>query len=364
MDFIDKIKSLGDRVEKLKSQIQTEEATKNAFIMPFIQTLGYDVFNPLEVVPEFLTDFGAPNSEKVDYAIIKDGQPIIIIECKWYGEKLEKHYTQLHKYFHLTNARFAILTNGIDYNFYTDLEIANKMDEKPFISFDITNVKEQIVTELKKFHKSNFDLENILNTASELKYSNAIKQILSDEIKSPSENFVKFFVYQVYQKKVMASVLEQFKEIVHKSINHLLNDMINERLKSALDQSNKTISQEVKSIETQTIQEQSKENKTVTTEEELESFFIIKSILRKKIDAKRIFYRDFQNFFSILLDNSIQKTICRLYLDDTKKQIGFFENKKETKFDLTNLDDLYKFEEQLFKAIDNLLTKPEITEEK
>lgn len=361
MDFIDKIKSLSDRVEKLKGQIQTEEATKNAFIMPFIQVLGYDVFNPLEVVPEFVTDFGAANSEKVDYAIMKDGQPIIIIECKWYGEKLEKHYTQLHKYFHLTKARFAILTNGIEYNFYTDLENANKMDEKPFISFDITNIKEQIANEVKKFHKSYFNIETIINTASELKYTNAIKSILTNEIKSPSENFVKFFVSQVYQGRATASVLEQFTGIVHKSVNQLINDMINDRLQSALDQNTKNNTQSNVTPETENTEnkEQTKESKIITTNEELESFLIIKSIIRKKIDVERIFYRDFQNFFSILLDDSIRQTVCRLYLDNNKKQIGLFENKKENKFDFASLNDLYRFEDQLFKAIDNLLTKPE-----
>jgi len=332
MDFIDRIKVLGDRVEKLKSQIQTEEATKNAFIMPFIQALGYDVFDPLEVVPEFVTDFGASNAEKVDYAIMKDGQPIIIIECKWCGEKLEKHYTQVHKYFHLTKARFAILTNGVEYHFYTDLEVANKMDEKPFLSFDIANIKETIVAEIKKFSKTSFDLENILTTASELKYSNAIKQILVNEMKSPSEPFVKFFVSQVYQGKATIKVLEQFTSIVHKTLNNYINDMINERFKSALDQSNKTEVAETKEAQKAEIQEQAKdkESKIVTTQEEMEGYFIIKTILRKQIDSTRIYYRDFQNFFSILLDDSIRQTVCRLYLDESKKQIGLFENKKES----------------------------------
>lgn len=133
MDFKDQIKQLGEKVIKLRDQIQTEEATKSAFVMPFIQSLGYDVFNPMEVVPEFVTDFGAKNVEKVDYAILKDNQPVLIIECKNHVENLDKHYTQIHKYFHLTKARFALLTNGVQYNFYTDLDASNKMDEKPFL---------------------------------------------------------------------------------------------------------------------------------------------------------------------------------------------------------------------------------------
>ena len=154
MEFKDLIKQLGEKVLKLRDQIQTEEATKSAFILPFIQSLGYDVFNPIEVVPEFVTDYGAKNVEKVDYAILKDNVPVLIIECKHHVENLDKHYTQIHKYFHLTKARFALLTNGVQYNFYTDLDAANKMDEKPFFSFDITSIKEQQIKELAKFHKS------------------------------------------------------------------------------------------------------------------------------------------------------------------------------------------------------------------
>jgi len=134
MDFKDQIKQLGERVIRLKDQIQTEEATKNAFIMPFIQALGYDVFNPLEVVPEFTADIGIKKGEKVDYAIMKEGQPIILIECKWWGDNLDVHNSQLFRYFHTTKSKFGLLTNGIQFRFYTDLMETNKMDEKPFLS--------------------------------------------------------------------------------------------------------------------------------------------------------------------------------------------------------------------------------------
>ena len=121
MDFKDQIKLLSERVIKLKENTQTEEATKTAFIMPFLQTLGYDVFDPTEVVPEYTCDLGIKKGEKIDYAIHKDGQPIILIECKHWKEDLTSHNGQLFRYFHVSNARFGILTNGIIYRFYTDL---------------------------------------------------------------------------------------------------------------------------------------------------------------------------------------------------------------------------------------------------
>jgi hypothetical protein len=353
MDFKDQIKQLGERVTRLKDQIQTEEATKNAFIMPFIQALGYDIFNPLEVVPEFTADLGIKKGEKVDYAIMKDGQPIILIECKWWGENLDVHNSQLFRYFHTTKSKFGLLTNGIQFRFYTDLMEVNKMDEKPFLEFDFTNMKDQLVSELKKFHKSYFDLSSIVNSASELKHSNEIKNIMTNELNEPSPNFVKFFVRQVYAGQATEKVMIQFTEIVKKSLNQLISDMISDRLKAALE---KEIVKDAD--QSALVKEQTKEDeiKIETTEEELEGFFVVKSILRTKVDSKRICYRDFQNFFSVLLDNTIQQTICRLWFNGEKKYIGFMdENKKETKFEISKLDDIYNYSEQLIKVTERLI---------
>jgi hypothetical protein len=347
MEFKEQIKQLGEKVLKLKDQVLTEEATKSAFIMPFIQSLGYDLFNPLEVVPEFVTDFGAKNVEKVDYAILRDNQPVLIIECKNHLENLEKHYTQAHKYFHLTKARFALLTNGIQYNFYTDIDAANKMDEKPFLSFDITKIKEQQIKELAKFHKSGFDLSAIITTASELKYINSIKAILNDELVNPTPEFVKYFVSRVYDGKATEKVMVQFTDIVKKTVDQTFNDIVSDRLMNAINQTKqKQAEQESSVIE-------SDENKIVTTEQEVESFFIVKSILRTKIASERVVYRDAQSYFTIILDDNNRKPICRLYLDGKKKFIGTFdEQKKETKHELITIDDIYNHSEALHKVID------------
>ncbi|MDQ3111364.1 MAG: type I restriction endonuclease, partial [Bacteroidota bacterium] len=211
MDFKDQIKLLGDRVTKLKDQVNTEEATKNAFIMPFIRELGYDVFNPNEVTPELVADIGMKQGEKIDYAIMRNGEPVILIECKWHGAPLNVHNaSQLFRYFHTTTAKFSILTNGIEYRFYTDLVEANKMDEKPFFVFNITDIKDNQIEELKKFHKEYYDFDNIVTTASELKYTNELKVLLNTEFSNPSPDFVKHFARQVYPSVITAKVLEQF----------------------------------------------------------------------------------------------------------------------------------------------------------
>ena len=234
MDFKDQIKQLGDRVVKLKDQIQTEEATKNAFIMPFLQSLGYDVFNPLEVVPEFVADIGIKKGEKIDYAIFKYVKPTILIECKHWAQNLNLHDGQLLRYFHVSKAKFGMLTNGIVYRLYSDLVEPNKMDEKPFLEFNITEIKDNQVEELKKFHKAVFNAESIVNTASELKFMNELKQLIQQELVNPSPDFVKHFAKQVYPSNISAKVLELFTNLTKKSVQQHISDLITERLKTAL----------------------------------------------------------------------------------------------------------------------------------
>lgn len=355
MDFKDQISQLAARVEKMKNQIQTEEATKNALVMPFIQILGYDVFDPFEVNPEFIADLGIKKGEKVDYAIMKNGEPIIIVECKHHLEKLDPHNSQLFRYFHVCKAKFSLLTNGLIYRFYTDLNDANKMDEKPFFEFNITEIKDAQIEELKKFHKSYFDVENISNTASDLKFTNELKGLITSELRNPSTIFVKHFASQVYQGKLTEKILTQFAELVKRSSNQVLNDAITDRLKTALgkEEANSTVN-EVKVTNEPVM---APENGIVTTEEEIEGFFIVKSILRGVVDTKRIVHRDAQSYFAILLDDNNRKTICRLYLGNKKYLVVLDENKKEVKHELSTVDDIYGHTDLLIGAIEKLEKK-------
>lgn len=351
MDFKDYIKQIGDRVTKLKDQILTEEATKNAFIMPFLQALGYDVFNPLEVVPEFISDIGLKKGEKIDYAIFKDGAPTILVECKHWSQNLNIHDGQLLRYFHVSKAKFGLLTNGIIYRFYSDLVDANKMDEKPFLEFNISEIKDAQIEELKKFHKTVFDAESIINTASELKFINELKQLFQQEINNPSPEFVKHFARQVYPSIVTAKVLEQFTILTKKSIHQHISDLITERLKTALTKED-AATKEQEALQTE--QKRVEESKVFTTQDELEGFMIVKTILRQKINLARVSYRDAQSYFAILLDDNNRKTICRLYLNGSKKYLAVLdEQKKEVKNEISTLDDIFNFSDTLLKIVEN-----------
>lgn len=353
MDFIDKIRELSSRIQKQLVHIQTEEATKNALIMPFISALGYNVFDPTEVTPELHADVGVKKGEKVDYAILKDGQPIILFECKHHAADLNKeHASQLYRYFSVTAARFGVLTNGIVYRFYTDLEASNKMDAKPFFEFNMLDIRDQDVEELKKFTKSAYDLAGILTTANELKYSREIQRIMADQLQQPSEEFIRFFAAQVYHGRITPAIRDQFAQIIQRALKRFINDQINERLKSALGgetqltPAEQQITASLPGEESKTAQEQLS---VVTTAEEMQGYYVVKAVLYGVVEAKRVVMRDVQTYCSVLLDDNNRKPICRLYFNSTQKYLGLFDNdqRKEIKISVGGVDDVYQYADRL-----------------
>ncbi|WP_428740165.1 type I restriction endonuclease [Tenacibaculum sp.] len=347
MELQNQLKALAEKINKLKDKIETEESTKHAFVLPFINILGYDTFNPTEVVPEFTADLGLKKGEKVDYAIFQNDIPILIVECKNWKESLDNHNSQLFRYFHATKTRFALLTNGILYRFYTDLEQPNKMDERPFLEFDITKVKDSDIHEITKFHKSNFDVDKIVNNASALKYTKEIRKCISDELISSTHDFVKLFAYRVYSGRLTEKVMEEFTELVQKAFNQTVSEKVNDRLNAALNKESEK--QQLDAIEVK----EEEESKIVTTEEELEGYRIVVAILRRKLPIERIVYRDTQSYFGILLDDNNRKPLCRLHLNGGTKYIGLIdENKNETREHIQTVDDIYQFEEQLLSTVD------------
>ncbi len=343
MELQNQLKALAEKVIKLKGQIDTEESTKHAFVLPFINLLGYDTFNPTEVVPEFTADLGLKKGEKVDYAIFQNGEPIIIIECKNWKEKLMAHNSQLFRYFHTTKTRFALLTNGIEYQFYTDLESANKMDEKPFLEFDITQLKENTIHEIAKFHKSNFNIDEIVDNASSLKYTKEIKKLIAEELQSPSHDFVRLFAGEVYSGRLTEKVMGEFTDLVSKAFTQTISEKVNDRLNAALNKEAEKQEEEGKEPE--------KISKVNTTEEELEGYRIVVAILRRKLPVHRIVHRDTQSYFGILLDDNNRKPLCRLHLNGGNKYIGIFDDQKEeTRHSIEAVDDIYQLEEELLKT--------------
>jgi hypothetical protein len=347
MDMIDQLTALAIRIQNTKSVVQTEEATKNAMVMPFIQILGYNVFDPTEVTPELVADIGTKKGEKVDYAILREGKPIMLFECKKCGGDLNiNHAAQLFRYFHVTESRFGVLTNGLKYRFFTDLEQPNKMDDNPFFEFDILDFKERDVEELKKFAKSAFDIDTILTTASDLKYTRIIQERLTEWVSNPPEEFVRALAADLLNGRRFTPILkDQFSQITKRAFEQLLTERINGRLKGAMAAELPLTGDEATPI----MPLPSDEPEIVTTAEEIEGLHIVRSILRDVVNPRRIVMRDNLSYCAILLDDNNRKPVCRLRFNNTQKlAVGIFGlDKNEERFPLQEIDDLYSFADQL-----------------
>ncbi len=352
MEFEEKIKEFSARIEKLQKSINTEEATKTSLIMPFFSLLGYDVFNPTEFTPEYIADVGIKKGEKVDYAITINNQLTILIEAKSINENLQKHSSQLFRYFGTTTAKLAILTNGIIYKFFTDLDETNKMDISPFLEIDLLHLKDTDVIELKKFCKENFDINIIINSASNLKYASSIEKILSEEFSNPSDEFIKLILNKgVYDGVKTQNVIDKYKSILKKSINYYINSLVNQKLQNALNNSSAETGGELTSVD-------SEDDGVITTTEELESYYIVKSILSELINPNDLYYKDTYSYFGILYENKVTKWICRVYLKENVKFLIIPDkDKKEIRYEITNISDIYKLKQQLIDRLNSFIQK-------
>ena len=348
--FTKQLKELGKRVIKLKDNITTEEATKTSFIMPFFQILGYDIFNPLEFVPEFTADVGIKKGEKVDYAIIIDDAPAILIEAKSINEKLEKHDSQLFRYFATTSAKFGILTNGIEYRFYTDLDENNKMDSVPFFTIDITKIKDLQIAELAKFHKENYDIDNISSTASELKYLNILKSFMTEQLDKPSESFVKYILSEIYDGTKTKMVVDKFTPLIAKGFTQLVGEKVNEKLSAAL---NTPVAVDVTPSVEVNDKNSDEASDIVTTPEELEAYTTVKLLLKNVVDPTRVFYRDNRSYFNILLDDNIRKWIVRIYINNRIKLV--LNDEVRTQLEVDSPLDITEHAELLVEIVNKFL---------
>lgn len=336
----DHIRQIAERVKLQSSTMATEEAVKTAVVLPFLRALGYDVFDPSEVVPEFTADAVGKKGEKVDYAIKIDGEIRILIECKPISTTLEKkHLDQLYRYFSVTSAKFAILTNGRSFNFYTDLEEPNKLDVRPFFIFDIADFNAGVVAELRKFEKSAFDVVAILATAERLKYTSGIKQVISKLIEEPSENFVRLVSGEVYEGRMTSQVREMLTGVVRAAFREVIMDTVKNRLSNALADTEQVIGE----IEEPVVDEPD----IVTTEEEREGYLIVKAIVRDTIGAERVFIRDQKSYCGILIDNNNRRPLARLWFNRSVKYIGLFDGENEERIVIESLDKIYEYASRL-----------------
>ena len=351
-EFADSIKALSVQVQQRKSECGTEEATKMSLICPLFQRLGYDTSDPTEFCPEYVADVGIKKGEKVDYAIKINGEPHILIECKHWKESLDNHGSQLFRYFGTTKAKYGILTNGIIYRFYTDIDEDNKMDLEPFLELDMSNLKDNAIASLKRFSKENYDRDLIYSAAEELKASKLIKEKLQMLMENPDDDFTRLIVGYFYDGVKNQKVIDKYKPIIKKSFNSYISEAVNARLSSALN--------EVKGSEEESKPEGDngaiEESKIKTTEEELQAFLIIKALLAERVPVSDIDYRDTETYFLIAYKGKPHKPICRLMVEKKNKYILIPNEKKEfIKTPIESIYDLHKFKDALISVVNRYI---------
>ncbi len=338
------LRAISERVRSHSSTMVTEEAVKTAVVLPFLRALGYDVFDPSEVIPEFTADAVGKKGEKVDYALKIDNDVRILIECKPISVALEKkHLDQLYRYFSVTNAKFAILTNGRTFNFYTDLEAPNKLDTRPFFIFDVTDFSASVISELRKFEKANFDVAAILATAERLKYTSGVKQIITKLMEEPSEDFVKLVSSSIYEGRMTSAAREMMTGVVRTAFREVIMDVVKSRLSNALADTQEVIEK----IDEPAVEEP----EVVTTDEEREGYMIVRAILREVTTSKRVVMRDQKTYCGILLDNNNRKPLARLWFNRSVKYIGLFDKDQEERIIIESLEQIYEHSERLRSTV-------------
>lgn len=340
-----------------------EEATKQSLILPMLDALGFDIWDPSEVCPEYDADFAIKKlgqKEKVDLAVFLGGIPRIYMEVKSAGTVLDGHQGQLARYFNATSTvSLAILTNGVEYRFFTDTGDPNLMDPSPFHVVKLDAI-DQGLEILARFHKSVFSPDAIREFATRLNYTAKIANFLRNELdlreKEPSEAFVRWVLGEErsFTGRVTANVVDRFQSIVKDALQIVLRDIVR-RSVAALDKEvtsaatvddptpaavpSPTTHEVIPPLETnapEVLELDDVRSRLVTTENELQLFALVKEIFdgsefagaeffdrrtRKSIPLE-ISYKDTTGYFCIYF-NRPSSWIIRSVVEGRSPWIGF-----------------------------------------
>jgi hypothetical protein len=350
MDLETKLAEIAKVIREHREVLLTEQAARTALVMPFLQALGYNVFNPSEVIPEYTCDVGMKKGEKVDYAICGDSGILMLVECKPANVELNvTNASQLYRYFGTTDARVGVLTNGVVYQFYSDIDAPNKMDTKPFFTAQLDVLKKSDLKTLERFTKGTFDIEKIVEEAGNLKLQSLVAKELQKEFQDPSEEFVRLIASRIHAGKVTTAVRDHFKSLIAASVSSLIRDRVTERLTSALSASIPSDDDPA---------EVNGPDAIITTEEEIAGFNIVRAIGSKAVDPRRVVMRDAKSYCAVLLDDNNRKPIVRMHFNSpTARYLGTFVGKEETRHPISDPVEIYQHGDAIVAQIERLSAK-------
>jgi hypothetical protein len=215
----------------------------------------------------------------------------------------------------------ALLTNGVIYQFFTDSERTNMMDEKPFFTFNLENFRKADIKHLSTFQRADFDLDRIVNQAGALKLQTQVLAELRNEFSQPSEEFVRLIASRLHDGPLTEAVRERFQGAMVQAIANLIREGINERLESAMSHGEDPADFDGGFPEPDAIE---------TTQVEIDGFNIVRAICSKLVKPERVIMRDAKSYCAILLDDNNRKTLARLHFNSpTARYLGLFTGKNE-----------------------------------
>ena len=358
---IEDIKDLAERVPSLQSRLDDEAKTKQFLVLPLIRALGYDDANPAEVVPEYTADFGTKAGWKADYALMSEERPLIVIECKQLSNKLATdEINQLGRYFSFVpfaGPKIGILTNGVIYKFFTDEAEPNKMDEEPFWEVNLESLSHNDLTQFKNFTKDDFDPLGAVQTASRFKYISGMKEILNRQYHhQPDDAFAEWLARPLLPPR--SRMTQDIKEMAQQALREFVEELVTALLRA--NQTSTPVVEEEASSEkfgapSEEMEEPPEERRdSETTDEELEGYAVVRTIVGEVVDLDRVALRDVQQYCAILLDDNNRRTLCRLHFNRPQKYIGLFDGSRassgaqiETRHAIESPQDIYNHADQL-----------------
>jgi predicted type IV restriction endonuclease len=335
-------------------QCTNEEATKQFLIMPFIAALGYNVFDPDEVHPEHHADFSERNKNRVDYAIMREGNPVIAIEAKTVGTEISKERGQLRGYFNACpTIKLGILTDGIIFECFADTDEPNMMDPTPFLTFCVEDVAngtadERVLQGIQGLTKAHFDPANMGAEARRKLIQGKFIDLLGKWHKEPSESLVKTMLSESdFQARQTAKVVEECTDLAKSAFKLFIDQKLLERVglnKSDEEAEEKTIP---------AVQEEINTSGIITTEDELEAFEYAKRRLAFMVDNDEefaaindILWQDYQTTFKVFYKKPKAGALFNYSTKADGTMVFFFPTSEQT-IETNNIADI---DEQLLEA--------------
>lgn len=318
-----------EHVKTLGPHCTTEETTKQALILPFLNILDFNPFDPTKVKAEYGADFpGVKNNERVDYALFSDGHPVMFIEAKPFTEKLTNHTGQLSRYFNATpGVAITAITNGREWRFFTDLKNTNIMDDTPFLIVDITSLSDTDAEQLSRFRHDNFQPEKLKSFAEERVYASIFQNVIEGCLRDPDAEFVKFVATRAnLVPKLTGKFIETIAPIVKHSVAEAISRMVVSGLSAPLAPINIPTEQVIvatgDSKEVGNIVD-SENSKIVTTAAERRILEMVQVILEGQVPESDIVGKDTESYYTVLYQGKVNRWLLRYVGDRVKPYVTF-----------------------------------------